>query len=54
MGERTVTTTTGEPRRSLMEHGQSMGERSLTTTTPHMIFSSDESAANQPQLAITS
>jgi hypothetical protein len=33
MGERTVTTTTGEPRRSLMEHGQSMGERSLTTST---------------------
>jgi hypothetical protein len=27
--------------------------RSLTTTTPHMIFASDEAAANQPQLRIT-
>jgi hypothetical protein len=32
MGERSVTTTTGEPRRSPMEHGQSMAERSVTTT----------------------
>ena len=27
--------------------------RSLTTTTPHMIFSSDEAATNRPELVVT-
>ena len=27
--------------------------RSLTATTPHMIFNSDEAAANRPELVVT-